>query len=63
MPYGRGLEALRLATAIAKDEDFPYDTELGEDPPKIKVRFGQLQLITKENVSAMNRTWPELAEK
>ncbi|MFC1712724.1 substrate-binding domain-containing protein [Candidatus Poribacteria bacterium] len=63
MPYGRGLEALNLATAIAKDEDFPYDAELREDEPKIKVRFGPLQLITRENVSVMNDTWPELVSK
>ena len=61
MPYGRGLEALNLATAIAKDVDFPYDAELGEDAPKIKVRYGPLRLITRENVSVMKRTWPELA--
>lgn len=63
MPYGRGLEALSLATAIAKDEDFAYDAELGEDAPKIKVKYGPLRLITSKNVPLMNRTWPELAEK
>lgn len=63
IPYGRGLEALSLATAIAKDEDFAYDVELGEDAPKIKVKYGPLRLITGENVSIMNLTWPELAEE
>jgi len=63
MPYGRGLEALKLATAIAKDEDFAYYAELREDPPKIKVKYGPLRLITSEDVSLMNRAWPQLVEK
>ena len=60
MPYGRGLEALSLAVAVAKDEDFIYDEEIGEADPKIKVRFGPLRLITRENVSVMNLAWPQL---
>lgn len=63
MPYGRGLEALSLATAIAEDEDFPYDAEIGEEPPKIKVKFAPLRLITKENVSVMDGVWSQLADE
>ncbi len=62
-PYGRGLEALNLAIAVARDEDFAYDEEVGQYEPRIKVRFSPLRLITRENVSVMNLAWPELAEK
>jgi ABC-type sugar transport system substrate-binding protein len=60
MHYGRGLEALSLAVAVAKDEDFDYDEEIGEYGPKIKVKFGPLRLITRENVSVMKLAWPQL---
>lgn len=63
MSYGRGLEALSLAVAIAKDEDFAYDEEIREDDPKIKVRFSPLRTITKGNVSVMTRVWPELGDE
>ena len=59
--YRRGLETLILAKAVAEGKDFVYDVEIRDDEPKIKVRYGPLRLITKENVSVMNRTWPELA--
>jgi ABC-type sugar transport system substrate-binding protein len=61
-PYGRGSEALALAVAVAKGEDFGYDEEIGE-APKIKVKFGPLRLITKENVSVMELAWPQLMDE
>ncbi|MBD3182466.1 substrate-binding domain-containing protein [Candidatus Poribacteria bacterium] len=60
MLYERGIEALSIAIAVAKDSDFGYDEELGEQDPKIKVKFGPLRIITKENISLMNKTWPQL---
>jgi len=63
MPYGRGLEALNLAIAVAKDEEFEYHEEMGKIDPKIKVKYGPLRLITERNVSAMKSVWPELADK
>jgi len=60
MPYGRSVEALNLAIAVAKDEEFEYHEEMGEADPKIKVRYGPLRLITERNVSAMKSVWPEL---
>jgi ABC-type sugar transport system substrate-binding protein len=62
MPYGRGVEALNLAVTIAKGEDFEYHAEIGEEDPKIKVRYGPLRLITKKNVSVMKSVWPELGD-
>ena len=61
--YRRGLEALILAKTVAEGKDFAYDAEVGADTPKIKLRYSPLRLITKENVSVMNRTWPELVNK
>ena len=63
MPYGRGLKALSVAVAVAKDEDFDYNEEIGEDGPKIKVKFGPLRLITRENVSVMKLAWPQLVDE
>ena len=63
MPYGRGQETLYLAASIAEGKEFPYDAEIGEEAPKIKVKYGPLRLITKENVSVMERAWPQLAKK
>jgi ABC-type sugar transport system substrate-binding protein len=63
MPYERALEALSLAVAVAKDEDFHYDEEIGEGDPKIKVKFGPLRLITRENVSVMKLAWPQLEDE
>jgi D-xylose transport system substrate-binding protein len=63
MPYERGLEALNVAVDVAKGVDFGYDQEMGEYDPKIKVKFGPLRLITRENVSVMELSWPELAER
>ncbi len=50
MPYERGVEALILAVAVAKDENFDYDEEMGERDPKIKVKFSPLRLITRDVV-------------
>lgn len=63
MPYGRAVEALNLAIAVAKDEDFEYHEEMGENDPKIKVRYGPLRLITEKNVSAMKSVWPQLTNE
>jgi ABC-type sugar transport system substrate-binding protein len=63
MPYERGLAALGVAVDVAKGVDFDYDQEMGEYDPKIKVKFGPLRLITRENVSVMELAWPELAER
>ena len=63
MPYERGLEALALAVAVAKDEDFAYDEEIREKAPKIKVKFSPLRLITEENMLVMNRALPQLADE
>jgi len=63
MSHGLGVEALSLAVAVAKDEDFAYDEEVGEGNPKIKVKYGPLRLITRENVSVMKSVWPQLIEQ
>ena len=53
MPYERGIEALSMAVAIAKDEPFQFDEEMGDEEPRIKVKLSPLRLITKENISEM----------
>ena len=63
MPYERGLAALGVAVDVAKGVDFGYDQEMGEHDPKIKVKFGPLRLITRENVSVMELAWPELVDR
>lgn len=63
MPYERGLAALSVAVDVAKGVDFDYDQEMGEHDPKIKVKFGPLRLITRENVSVMELAWPELVDR
>ncbi len=63
MPYERGLEALSVAVDVAEGVDFDYDQEMGEHDPKIKVKFGPLRIITRENVSVMELAWPELVDK
>jgi ABC-type sugar transport system substrate-binding protein len=63
MPYDLGIEALNLAVAVAKDEDFGYDEDMGEYDPKIKVKFGPLRLVTRENISVMKTTYPQLYDE
>lgn len=60
MLYGRGLETLKIAVAISQNKEFLYDVDMGEEEPKIKVRFSPMRLITKENISVMQQVWPQL---